>query len=120
LHDIRNSGSKSCKNIYQSMITTAAQVTVATTVTAAPHDLEQMRNMKIIRNNTRLSRDALYNRHEFAYEYSNFIHRILTFPDFLVIYYNLAMMIDLNLLLLVCVSFTIIGQPRNSVLIRRV
>ena len=25
-----------------------------------------------------------------------------------------------NLLLLVCVSFTIIGQPRNSVLIRRV
>ena len=26
----------------------------------------------------------------------------------------------LNLLLLVCVSFTIIGQPRNSVLIRRV
>jgi len=71
LHDIRNSGSKSCKNIYQSMITTAAQVTVATTVTA-PHILEQI-NTKIIRNNARLSRDALYNLHEFAYEYSNFI-----------------------------------------------
>jgi len=27
---------------------------------------------------------------------------------------------DKGLLLLVCVSFTIIGQPRNSVLIRRV
>ena len=76
------------------MITTAAQVTVATTVTAAPHDLEQMRNMKIIRNNTRLSRDALYNRHEFAYEYSNFIHRILTFPDLSV--YNPEMMNNLT------------------------
>jgi len=29
-------------------------------------------------------------------------------------------LLDLILLLLVCVSFTIIGQPRNSVLIRRV
>jgi len=28
--------------------------------------------------------------------------------------------VDILLLLLVCVSFTIIGQPRNSVLIRRV
>ena len=95
LHDIRNSGSKSCKNISQSMITTAAQVTVAT-VTAAPRDLEQIRNTKIIRNNARLSRNALYNLHEFVYEYSNFIHRILTFPDLSVICYNPAMMIDLN------------------------
>jgi len=83
--------------IYQSMITTAAQATVATTVTVAPRDLDQIRNTKkIIRNNTRLSRDALYNLHEFAYEYSNFIHRILSFPDLSVICYNPAMMIDLN------------------------
>ena len=73
LHDIRISGSKSCKNIYQSMIT--AQATVATTVTVAPCDLEQIRNTKkIIRNNARLSRDALYKMHEFACEYSNCIH----------------------------------------------
>jgi len=51
LHDIRNSGSKSCKNIYQSMITTAAQATAATTVTAPQSDVKQIRNTKIIRNN---------------------------------------------------------------------
>jgi len=51
-YHIRNSGSKSCKNIYQSLITTAVQATVATTVTVIPRDLEQTRNMKkIIRNN---------------------------------------------------------------------
>ena len=59
LHDIRNSGSKSCKNIYQSMITTAVQATVATTVTEALRDLERIRNMKkAIRNNARLYRDS--------------------------------------------------------------
>jgi len=89
LHDIRNSGSKSCKNIYQSMITTAATI-----VTAAPRDLEQIWNTKIIRNNAWLSRNALYNLHEFAYEYSNFIHRILTFPDLSV--YNPEMMNNLT------------------------
>jgi len=78
------------------MITTAAQATVTTTVTVAPHDLEQIKNTKIIRNNARLSRDALYNMCEFAYEYSNFIHRFLTSPDLSIICYNLAMMIDLN------------------------
>jgi len=34
--------------------------------------------------------------------------------------YTQAIVLLLLLLLLVCVSFTIIGQPRNSVLIRRV
>ena len=34
--------------------------------------------------------------------------------------HNCIFLRDDNLLLLVCVSFTIIGQPRNSVLIRRV
>jgi len=85
-YDIRNSGSKSCKNIYQSVISTAVQATVATIVTVALRDLEQIRNTKkIIRNNVQLFRDAM---HEFAYEYSNFIHRILTFPDLSVICYN--------------------------------
>jgi len=100
LHDIRNSGSKSCKNIYQSMITTAALLwpDSSNTVTAAPRDMEQIKNTKIIRNNARLSRYALYNLHECAYEYSNFIHQIVTFPDLSIISYrpNPAMMTDLN------------------------
>jgi len=62
------------------------QATVATTVTVAPCDLEQITNTKkIIRNNARLSRNALYNLREFAYEY---IHRILPFHDLFVICYN--------------------------------
>jgi len=81
------------------MITTAAQATVATTVTVALRDLEQIKNMKkIIRNNARLSRDTLYNLHEFAYDYSNFIHQILTFPDLSIICYNPAMMMMLILM----------------------
>ena len=39
------------------------------------------------RNASRLSRDAVYNLHEFAYD-SNFIHRIMTYPDLSLIRYN--------------------------------
>ena len=40
--------------------------------------------------------------------------------DWFVTLISLTEMTSNFLLLLVCVSFTIIGQPRNSVLIRRV
>jgi len=45
---------------------------------------------------------------------------ILTMVDQYKVVYDLSNGAIFNLLLLVCVSFTIIGQPRNSVLIRRV
>ena len=44
---------------------------------------------KTQRNASRLSRDTLYNLHEFACD-SDFIHRIVTYPDLSLICYNLS------------------------------
>jgi len=90
LQDVRSNPTSSSKTVYQSMITSAAQNQHPTVVTRAPRNVEQVRNTKkLARNQTRLSRDALYNLHEFAYD-SNFVHRILTFPDLSVVCYNPA------------------------------
>jgi len=63
------------------MITAAAQNTAPAPVTSAARNVEQIRNTKKMqRNQARLSHDALYNLHELAYD-SNFIHRIVTYPD---------------------------------------
>ena len=70
------------------MITSASQTADATSVTAAPRNVEQIRNtQKMQRNASRLSRDALYNLQEFAYD-STFIHRIVTYPYLSLICYN--------------------------------
>ena len=61
--------------LYQAMITNGSQTADATPVTAALRNVEQIRNtQKMQRNTSVMSRDALYNLHEFAYD-SNFIHR---------------------------------------------
>ena len=76
------------KTIYQAMITSASQTADVTPVTAAPRNVEQIRNTQQTQHNaSRLSCDALYNLHEFAYD-SNFIHRIVTYPDLSLICYN--------------------------------
>ena len=70
------------------MITAATQNTEPTVMTAAPRNVEQVHNQKkLVRNKSRLSRDGLYNLHEFAYD-SNFIHRIVTYPDLSITCYN--------------------------------
>jgi len=76
------------KTTYQAMITSASQTADATAVTAAPRNVEQIRNtQKTQRSASRLSCDALYNWHEFAYN-SNFIHRFVTYPILSLICYN--------------------------------
>ena len=76
------------KIIYQAIITSASQTADATSVTAAPRNVKQIRNtQKTQRNASRLSRYALYEQHEFAYD-SNFIYRIVTYPDLSLICYN--------------------------------
>ena len=81
------------------MVATAANSTDTTPVTAAPRNAEQVRNtQKRERNKQRLSRDALYNLHEFAYD-SGFIHKICTFPDLSVICYNQDVVAVFNSLL---------------------
>ena len=74
--------------LYQAMITSASQTADATPVTGAPRNVQQIRNtQKTQCNASCLSRDALYNLQEFAYD-SNFIHRIMTYPDLSLICYN--------------------------------
>jgi len=98
LQAVKNA-SGTAKSIYQTMVATAANSTDTTPVTAAPRNAEQVRNtQKRERNKQRLSRDALYNLHEFAYD-SGFIHKICTFPDLSVICYNQDVVAVFNSLL---------------------
>ena len=58
--------------VYRSMVTQPI---------LPPRNIEQVRNtLKANRNRGRLSRDALFNLHEFAFD-SDFIQRISTYPD---------------------------------------
>jgi len=55
--------------ITNAMITNGSQTADATPVTAAPRNVEQIRNtQKTQHNASRLSYHALYNLHEFAYD----------------------------------------------------
>ena len=56
--------------------------------TAVPRNTEQVRNViHRMQNSGRLSRDALFNLHEFAYD-SKFVHQITTFPNLSVVMYK--------------------------------
>jgi len=58
------------------------------TSSGLPRNTEQIRNVqKISRNSSRLTRDALFNLHEFAID-SNFVQHITTFPDLSIVLYN--------------------------------
>ena len=51
-----------------------------------PRSSKQVANMQALqRQKTRLSHDALYNLHELSYDLQNFVHKIVTFPDIIVI-----------------------------------
>ena len=48
-----------------------------------PRNLKQLRNLRFKSLNfTRISRDALYNLHEIAFDLPNFVWKITIFPDF--------------------------------------
>ena len=47
-----------------------------------PRNMKQLRNLMYKHlNQTRISRDALYNMHELAYDIPGFIRKITTYPD---------------------------------------
>lgn len=51
-----------------------------------PRNLKQLRNLRVkCLNNSRISRDALFNLHEIAYDTAGFIWKITTYPDLLCI-----------------------------------
>ena len=47
-----------------------------------PRDLKQLQNLRFKHlNESRISRDDLYNLHEIAYDTTGFVHKIITYPD---------------------------------------
>ena len=50
--------------------------------THMPRDLKQLQNLRFKHlNESRISRDDLYNLHEIAYDTTGFVHKIITYPD---------------------------------------
>ena len=72
--------STSARSVYQSLITQPTSLP-----TAMPRNTTQIKNtLTRQRNKSRLTHDAMYNLMEFAHD-SNFVRRIVTFPDLEVI-----------------------------------
>ena len=64
----------------QEIVTTKCNSKLAPVMT--PRNLKQLRNLRFKSLNfTRISRDALYNLHEIAFDLPNFVWKITTFPD---------------------------------------
>jgi len=91
VHDIQTkaaSTSETARQLYQQQVL-AGPSDVEQQRTAVPRNMEQIRNaLKAGRSRSRLSRDALFNLHELAYD-TGFIHHITTYPDLVVIMYNI-------------------------------
>ena len=92
VHDIQQA-SGSARSIYQNLVL-SGPASISQQTTATPRNMEQVRNtQKGQHNRGRLTRDALYDLHEFAAD-SDFIHKIVTNPDLHIIMYSRAV-IDL-------------------------
>lgn len=51
-----------------------------------PRNRKQVANMQgLQRKKIRLTHDALYNLHELSYDLVDFVHRITTYPDLIVV-----------------------------------
>ena len=57
-----------------------------TTCISLPRNVKQIQNARAQkRQKFRLSHDALYNLHELAYDLNGFVHKIVIYPDLIVI-----------------------------------
>ena len=51
-----------------------------------PRNIKQIKNLQAKdRQSVRLTHDALYNVHELAYDLENFVYKINTFPDLIIV-----------------------------------
>ena len=65
-----------------------------------PRNRKQVANMQALqRQKIRLSHDALYNLHELSYDISDFMHKIVTYPDLVVVCGLKSMLNEVNRLL---------------------
>lgn len=83
IEKIRASELSSTNRVYQSLV-----ASVTASPTALPRNSQQVKNtIKNAKQAGRLSRDALYNVHELAFD-TGFIHNIQTYPDLSIICYH--------------------------------
>ena len=79
-------GRSECPHEYQSVL--------------LPRNQKQISNVQAhYRQRVRISHDALYNLHELSYDIDHFIHKIVTFPDLLVVCGLKHMLKEVNRLL---------------------
>lgn len=84
LRNIRLASGQTPQNIYQTLVIGGTNQQPS----ATPRNATQVRNtLNNHRQQSRPSRDALYNLHELAYD-SEFIHHITTYPDLSVFLYH--------------------------------
>lgn len=93
------SQSESPENIYKSLIS-KSEVPPQYQHTMVPRDRRQVVNIQQRqRQKSRLTRDALYNMHELAYDLGSFVKVIATYPNLIVICGHEKLLIELNNLL---------------------
>lgn len=96
LAQIRDNKDSMPSNVYKSSL---ASSTVGPDHQAVllPRNSKQVSNALMIeRNKFRLTHDALYNLHELAYDLVDFVHKITTFPDLVVIFGLKSVMVDME------------------------
>ena len=75
-----------------------------------PRNLKQLRNLRFKKlNYSRISRDSLYNLHEIAYDLTNFVWKIVTFPDLVCICGLDEIAEDANKLLMLSNTFQLLS-----------
>lgn len=101
-HVLRNiaasTTTQSVNSVYQTLVALSGPVQPSSS-TSAPRNYEQVRNtMKQQRNSQRLTHDAIFNLTEFAHD-TDFVKRILLFPDLEVVMVNEAAVVNFRSLL---------------------
>jgi len=93
------SHSESPETIYKSLIS-KSEVPPQYQHTLVPRDRRQVVNIQQRqRQKNRLTRDALYNMHELAYDLGSFVRVIMTYPNLIVVCGHEKLLIELNNLL---------------------
>ncbi len=85
--------------IYKSLIS-KSEIPTQYQHTLVPRDMRQIVNIQQReRQKSRLTRDALYNMHELAFDLGGFVKVIMTYPDMIVVCGHEKLLIELNNLL---------------------
>ena len=86
--------------VYKRNVSKANESSLEYHTVCLPRNVKQVANMQSIhRQKVRLSHDGLYNLHELSYNIDNYVQKIVTFPDLVVVCGLSYMLKELNKLL---------------------